>query len=288
MWKRALVLGGGGLVGVAWESGLCAGLFDRGVDLRECDAVLGTSAGAINGARLASGQWPTKPGDPPAAGAKGAAVDFSRLDYQALSAVFTHWSKMERASASAVREIGRIARDLYRDTEAAWVEGITAAAGAQAWPDKPFFVSAVDTDSGEPAIFDASSGVSVGRAIAASCSVPGMFASVTIGGRLYMDGQVASSTHADLFLKHPNAERPREVVIVMPTNRHTSPGIGEHAERAASAEIEALKAAGCVVRFITPSAENALRMGTNLMDEKKTRDAYDVGFETGRALAIEL
>ena len=53
-------------------------------------------------------------------------------------------------------------------------------------------------------------------------------------------------------------------------------------------EIESLKSAGCKVVFITPSAEHALELGTNLMDEAKMADAYAVGFETGRALAIEL
>jgi hypothetical protein len=103
-----------------------------------------------------------------------------------------------------------------------------------------------------------------------------------------MDGQVLSSTHADVLLTHRNAPRPREVVVAMPTNRHTAPGIGQQAERAAAAEIAALEAAGCVVRFITPSAENVARLGTNLMDEARMPDAYAVGFETGRAWAPQL
>src|SRR5216683_8015654 len=51
---RALVLGGGGPVGEAWESGVIAGLADKGVDLSGADLILGTSAGAIVGARVAS------------------------------------------------------------------------------------------------------------------------------------------------------------------------------------------------------------------------------------------
>src|SRR3954454_2806453 len=52
---RALVLGGGGPLGVAWESGLISGFARAGVDLGQADSILGTSAGAIVGARLASG-----------------------------------------------------------------------------------------------------------------------------------------------------------------------------------------------------------------------------------------
>src|SRR3954464_4884352 len=53
---RALVLGGGGPVGIAWESGLVAGLAQGGVDLGQADFTLGTSAGSFVGARLAMGE----------------------------------------------------------------------------------------------------------------------------------------------------------------------------------------------------------------------------------------
>jgi NTE family protein len=288
-WKRALVLGGGGLIGVAWEAGLCKGLFERGVDLRDCDAFVGTSAGAITCSRLAAGELPPGLDAPPPKGAHGANVDPSRIDMKALGKAFNKWSQIVRATVEDKREIGLVARDLYRDTEASWVEGITAVSGGPtAWPKKPFFISAVDTESGEEVAFDAAHGVEIGRAIAASAAVPGIFASVEIGGKLYMDGQVHSSTHADILLKHPRAQRPEEVVIFMPTNSRTAPGIGGHAEREVAAEIEALKVAGCVVRFVTPTAEHAERMGNNLMDAAKVADAYAVGLETGYALASEL
>ena len=52
---RALVLGGGGPVGVGWESGLAAGLARAGVALSAADLIVGTSAGSIVGAGLALG-----------------------------------------------------------------------------------------------------------------------------------------------------------------------------------------------------------------------------------------
>ena len=288
-WKRALVLGGGGLVGVAWESGLCAGLLQRGVDLRDFDAFVGTSAGAITCAQLAAGKLPPGPHDPRPEGAEGASVDPSRIDMKALGRAFTRWSQIVRTTAADAREIGLLARDLYRDTEASWVKGIGAVAGSPVeWPKKPFFISAVDTETGERVVFDNLHGVEIARAIAASAAVPGIFASVEVDGRLYMDGQVHSSTHADILLTHPHAKKPEEVWILMPTNSRTAPGIGGHAEREVAAEIEALKAAGCIVHYVTPTAEHAVRMGTNLMDSKKMADAYAVGLETGAQLAGEL
>ena len=51
----ALVLGGGGITGIAWMLGLLKGLRERGVDLTGADTVLGTSAGSVVGAQLTSG-----------------------------------------------------------------------------------------------------------------------------------------------------------------------------------------------------------------------------------------
>src|SRR5919199_1718799 len=50
---RALVLGGGGITGIAWELGLLAGLRRLGTDLGDADLIVGTSAGAYVGAVLA-------------------------------------------------------------------------------------------------------------------------------------------------------------------------------------------------------------------------------------------
>src|SRR5258708_33110892 len=53
--RSALVLGGGGITGAAWEIGMLAGLVAAGVDLRSADMVIGTSAGANVGAQILSG-----------------------------------------------------------------------------------------------------------------------------------------------------------------------------------------------------------------------------------------
>src|SRR5450755_2476078 len=53
---RALVLGGGGAVGISWQAGLLTGLREAGVDLAGAEAIVGTSAGALVGALLSSGR----------------------------------------------------------------------------------------------------------------------------------------------------------------------------------------------------------------------------------------
>src|SRR5215470_9601594 len=49
---RALVLGSGGLTGIAWEAGVLQGLADGGTPIGDWDLVVGSSAGALVGARL--------------------------------------------------------------------------------------------------------------------------------------------------------------------------------------------------------------------------------------------
>ena len=57
--KRALVLAGGGLAGIAWEIGVLRGIADEAVDtaqaLLDSDVLLGTSAGSTVAAQLGSG-----------------------------------------------------------------------------------------------------------------------------------------------------------------------------------------------------------------------------------------
>src|SRR5258708_30728247 len=58
--ERALVLGGAGSVGNAWEIGVIAGLFEAGLDVTEADLTIGTSAGSTAAAQITSGIPPTE------------------------------------------------------------------------------------------------------------------------------------------------------------------------------------------------------------------------------------
>jgi NTE family protein len=58
--ERALIFGGGGSAGNAWEIGVIAGLFDAGLDVTEADLIIGTSAGSTAAAQIASATLPTE------------------------------------------------------------------------------------------------------------------------------------------------------------------------------------------------------------------------------------
>src|SRR5450755_1663271 len=58
--ERALVLGGGGSAGNAWEIGVIAGLFDAGLDVTKADLIIGTSAGSTAAAQISSATQPAE------------------------------------------------------------------------------------------------------------------------------------------------------------------------------------------------------------------------------------
>jgi NTE family protein len=292
--KRALVLGGGGRVGVAWEIGLTYGLVQGGFALDSVDAIVGTSAGAIVGAQLAHGKLPAvaKPeatgpdgdsGERPAA-ARRPAHDPSTIDMKAIMQIFAIWETIERSTPEQSAAIGKIVSALDRSREAEWLREIAGSIHVSEWGERRLLVCAVDAESGERRVFERGDGVPLVHAVAASSAVPGLFSAVEIDGRLYMDGQVHSSTNADVLVP----DRPAQVLIAMPTNVATSRNIGAHAERMLDGEVEALRAAGSEVLIKTPSSEDSQRMGGNLMDLSRVRDAFAVGLATGRAWAQEL
>ena len=52
---KALVLGGGGVTGIAWEIGLLFGLAEQGISLTDANRFVGTSAGSVVAAQVTSG-----------------------------------------------------------------------------------------------------------------------------------------------------------------------------------------------------------------------------------------
>ena len=279
--KRAWVLGGGGVIGVAWESGLATGLHEAGVEIADGDIVVGTSAGSIVGVQLLHGRLPA---DPRLPRTSRQSVDRSRLDMQAIGKIYQLWGAMQVATPAQIAAIGAIVRGLDRSHEAVWVQEVERQIGTADWPDERLLVVAVDTDSGERRAFERADGVPITRAIAASSAVPGLLPAVEIEGKLYMDGQAYSSTHADLLVPL----RPAQVLIAAPSNALTGRALGQQADCMRALEVDALRQAGAEVVVRTPSADDVQRIGNNLMDASRAGDAYDVGRETGRAWAEQL
>lgn len=263
MRERALVLGAGGLTGVAWELGLLAGLATDGVDLTGADLTIGTSAGSVVGALITSGQL--KPGYQAQLGSP-AGESAERIGL--LSGTRMAWAMIaSRNPAKARKRLGRMALAARTMPEADRRAMIAARLPSHEWPPGQLRVTAVDARSGEFTVFDSGSGVGLVDAVCASCAVPGVWPPVTIGGRRFMDGGMRSGTNADLAAGYGR------VVIIAPL----AYGIGRMP--GVESQLSDLKQARTRVVMIEPDAAAAKAIGRNVLDPARRAAAARAGYE---------
>lgn len=200
--KRALVLAGGGIAGIAWETGVLRGIADESPTvarlLVESDVLVGTSAGSAVAAQLSSGHTLDELFDRQVA-ESSAEID-SGVDVETITALFLtalgepYEETLDR-TRQQMQRIGAVA--LATETVPAPVrrEVIARRLPSHDWPDSELRLTAIDVETGELTVFDRESGVDLVDAVAASCAVPGAWPPVSIAGRHYMDGGVASSVN---------------------------------------------------------------------------------------------
>ena len=291
MTTRALVLGGGGPVGIAWESGLVAGLARAGVDLGQADFTLGTSAGSFVGARLALGADATALADPlleaapPATGEPREAAPRPPADLSRLMQLMAQAQGGTRNPAQARAEIGAFALAAETPDEAAFIASFGrsfASLPDDAWPDRGFACTAIDAETGAFQLWTGKSGVGVVRAVASSCSVPGIYPPVTLKGRRYIDGGMRSATNADMASGH-------DLVVVIAIRLAGAAGTATAAISAGlDQEVETLKDGGATVAVITPDDASLEAMGANLMDFRQRGAAVRSGLAQGYVYAERL
>src|SRR5579863_10411829 len=293
----ALVLGGGGAAGQAWQIGVIAGLAEAGLDLTEAaDLVVGTSSGSTTAAQVRSGI--------PAAGLLASVlsppvqpVGQNREQPPSLP-MATVLERMRAISAAATS-----AADLQRAMGAFGLESdaiLGPAAGQRRatvaarlprpdWPDRPMIVVALDAHTGELAAFDRDSGVDLVDAVTASTALPGITSTHNINGTHYINGGVRSNENADLASGYAN------VVVLAPFGGRTQKlpeGQFEGLRRLPGADlasqVEALREQGSHVEVITPDADSRAAMGTNQMDPATRIPAARAGFAQGKHEAARL
>jgi len=209
--SRALVLGGGGIAGIAWELGLISGLAAHGVDLRAADLVVGTSAGSIVGTLL-RGAADLQEVHAAQAAPVPASEPTVEFDGMAMMTAFATALAGATGQQDARARVGALALSGSAVPEGERRAVIASRIGDPPWPDRRLLVTAVDTADGEFTVFDRASGVSLLDAVAASCAVPTVWPPITVGGRRYMDGGMRSATNADL------ATGCDRVLVVAPTS----------------------------------------------------------------------
>lgn len=279
--ERALVLGGGGPVGIAWEAGVAAGLAAEGVDVGAADHVLGTSAGAFVGAQLSSGRSAQslfeaqvalgeKDAADRAAGKASSAERMPKPDLGPVMALFMKPLAEGETREDRQRAFGRLALEAETIDEAAYIEGFGRSLLDLAWPAR-FACTAVDAQSGVFKVWTAADGIALAKGVASSCAVPGIFPPVSIDGRRYIDGGVRSATSIDL------AKGARRVVVFAVVGR-----FGREVQVARlEAEARALAPEGRVV-LVTPDEASVDVFGMNLMDAQDRAGIARAGFAQGR------
>ncbi len=270
---RALVLGGGGVAGIAWMTGVLAGLAEAGQDVTGADVIVGTSAGAAVAAQVGSGlsldALFARQVDP---GLQAREIS-AELDMEKVAAEFTELLTGVTSAEDAQRRVGAYALAARTVPEAERLAAVGSRLPSPDWPARRILLVAVDAETGEMRVFDRQSGVSLVDAVAASCAVPGIWPPVSTGGRRYVDGGVRSSDNADL------AAGSAEIVVLSPMGLN-SPFPSPMPLRDV---VSRLRSEGSAVTVIAPDTASAAAMGGNPLDPATRVPAAQAGRAQGRA-----
>ncbi|MCV7102014.1 patatin-like phospholipase family protein, partial [Mycobacterium palustre] len=199
---RALVLAGGGIAGIAWETGVLRGIADVQPKaarlLLDSDVLVGTSAGSAVAAQIGSGTTLDALFDRQVAESSAeidSGVDVDDITELFLIALAEPYDPTREKTRQQMQRIGAVAVATRTVPEAVRRAVIAQRLPSHEWPQRPLRITAIDVATGELVVFDRDSGVGLVDAVAASCAVPGAWPPVTIGERRYMDGGVASSVN---------------------------------------------------------------------------------------------
>lgn len=276
--RGALVLAGGGVAGIAWETGVLfgiqqvdAGLIDRIVS--PATTIIGTSAGSTVAAQVATGEALSDLFDRQTS-AESAELQIE-FDVATLVAAMGGAMKAAASPEDGRRRMGDFAREA--DTVPPEVRRAVIAARLlrQEWTDQPLLIPAIDAATGQLRVFDRASGVGLVDAVTASCAIPGIWPPVEIDGRLYIDGGTRTSSNADL------AAGAEQVLIIAPSAEE-----GPLGSAVTQAERDALAPA----RVFTIFADDAsiAAMGANPLDPASRPPAARAGQQIGHAIAGRL
>jgi NTE family protein len=200
----AIVLGGGGLVGISYHIGALRALQDLGLDLNKIGLVIGTSAGSVVGAYLRKSEMMTR----------YANEDLSKSIPNVMHTKNAGRGEQIKLVASSVacgiQSIVRIplvpippVKSLF---ESSGIFGLNHGKNIletelkDTWPQAPIWIVAQDLLTGARKVFGRDDFPRFYEAVLASCAIPGIYAPVKINNRLYVDGGAYSNASLDLAI----------------------------------------------------------------------------------------
>jgi NTE family protein len=274
-----LVCGAGGTLGEAWMRGLLHGLEEgAGLDFRECEHFVGTSAGSIVVAVLAGGHRPQAGDDAARRWGEAAPDQAPPGGFDLAGALATPLVLAGRMPGAGLLRAAALSVGPRPTRRMDRVGGLIDRMGAD-FGDGRVRIAAVDRGNGRRVVFGAPDAPSAGvrDAVLASCAVPWIFAPVKIGGREYVDGGVWSPTNLDAA----PAGRGARVLVLAPLLG--GPWAAVRAATSAALRVETLRLRARV-ETIAPDEASNRAMGPNLMDAGPRADVLAAGYAQGRRL----
>lgn len=274
---EALVLGGGGVGWIGWITGLLAGLAEAGHDVTGADVLVGTSAGSTVAAQLGSGIGLEELYRRQVESGAQTAEIMVDGDREGRLAEIGAVIRGATTVAEMQRAVGKFALHAATVPERERRAVIESRLPSHEWPARTLKIVAVDAETGEPRVFDNTSGVRLVDAVTASCAVPGVWPPATIDGRRYVDGSVRSSSNADYA-----AGASRVLVIVPLGTVEPFPR-----EKPLARAVEELRAGGADVAIIEPDEASRVAIGANPLDPSTRKPAAEAGRAQGRRVKID-
>ncbi|WP_433461651.1 patatin-like phospholipase family protein [Spirillospora sp. CA-128828] len=267
---RALVLGGGGVAGIAWLTGFIAGLAAEGTDVTGADLMVGTSAGSVVAAQIGSGlpigDLFERQADPALQNRE--LVPSGSVTIADFMEIWQRLAEADDDPAAIRRGLGAraLAADTLSEPERRTV--IEGRLPVHEWPSWKLLVTAVNALTGDLRVFDRDSGVPLVDAIAASCALPMIWPPTTIGGVRYVDGGIRSMNNLDLAAGH------ERLLVISPMD---DPGL--------AADIAVVEGKGGRVEVVRPDDASRTAAGTDPLSPATRTPSANAGLAQGRAAA---
>ncbi|MBA3339904.1 MAG: patatin-like phospholipase family protein [Geodermatophilaceae bacterium] len=303
MTRHGIVLGAGGVLGFTWSvAALHAWEQETGLDARDADIRVGTSAGSIlagllglgvgtdtilrhqQGASLAEDRNLEWDYDVDGGGTRPPLPKLGFGSPGLLLSVLKHPGRIPPLAAmSGIMPRGQASlAPLERMLE-------RLAEGSSDWPERDSWIIAMDYATGDREVFGrlGSPKARLSQAVHASCSIPGWYRPVRIGRRSYVDGGALSSTSVDLLAGAGLGE----VVVIAPMAARsydrpstTLAKLERRWRRSTTKrvlqEIATVQASGTYVRLLCPGPADLVAMGANLMDHRRRLAVLDTAMRT--------
>jgi NTE family protein len=270
--EKALVLGGGGITGIAWESGVLAGLIDSGVLVNHADKILGSSAGSYVGSILAHGQNMKTYYEQLAINRDN--TDNAQLD----PSLFELWREAFVQGKTDEQVIGKYLGDIInKNPSPVSLEererSVRKRIGNVDWTPQ-LEITAINAQTGALEVFNESSGISLIEAVMASGAVPGIWPHVDMLNASWIDGGMISSTNAQLMANY------KDIIILAPLDQKQGlvPSVYE--------DVETLKV-NSNVTLITPDQNSRNIIGTNIYSSQHIKEIGDAGYQQGKIIGRE-